>query len=51
MVSSAQTVTVRLTDRREFQAKVVGQDERTDVAVIKIDASSLPVVKIGDPRC
>jgi serine protease Do len=50
VVSSAQTVTVRLTDRREFQAKVVGQDERTDVAVIKIDAVSLPVVKIGDPR-
>jgi len=50
VVSSAQTVTVRLTDRREFQAKVVGQDERTDVAVIKIDAQSLPVVKIGDPR-
>ncbi len=50
VVSSAQTVTVRLTDRREFQAKVVGQDERTDVAVIKIDATSLPVVKIGDPR-
>src|SRR5579862_80346 len=50
VVSAAQTVTVRLTDRREFQAKVVGQDERTDVAVIKIDAQSLPVVKIGDPR-
>ena len=50
VVSSAQTVTVRLTDRREFQAKVVGQDERTDVAVIKIDAQNLPVVKIGDPR-
>ncbi|MEJ0006343.1 MAG: Do family serine endopeptidase [Steroidobacteraceae bacterium] len=50
VVASAETVTVRLTDRREFQAKVVGQDERTDVAVIKIDATSLPVVKIGDPR-
>jgi serine protease Do len=50
VVSSAETVTVRLTDRREFQAKVVGQDERTDVAVIKIDAKDLPVVKIGDPR-
>ena len=50
VVSSAETVTVRLTDRREFLAKVVGQDERTDVAVIKIDAQNLPVVKIGDPR-
>ncbi|HTV77029.1 MAG TPA: DegQ family serine endoprotease [Steroidobacteraceae bacterium] len=50
VVSSAATVTVKLTDRREYQAKVVGQDERTDVAVIKIDAQNLPVVKIGDPR-
>jgi serine protease Do len=50
VVSEAQTVTVRLTDRREFTAKIVGQDERTDVAVIKIDATNLPVVKIGDPR-
>ncbi|HEV2702447.1 MAG TPA: Do family serine endopeptidase [Steroidobacteraceae bacterium] len=50
VVSAAETVTVKLTDRREFQAKVVGQDERTDVAVIKIDAKDLPVVKIGDPR-
>jgi serine protease Do len=50
VVSSAQTVTVRLTDRREYQAKVIGQDERTDVAVIKIEAQNLPVVKIGDPR-
>ena len=50
VVSSAETVTVRLTDRREFLAKVVGQDERTDVAVIKIDAQNLPVVRIGDPR-
>jgi serine protease Do len=50
VVSEAQTVTVRLTDRREFQAKIVGQDEHTDVAVLKIDATNLPVVKIGDPR-
>ena len=50
VVNSAETVTVRLTDRREFQAKVVGVDERTDVAVLKIDAANLPVVKIGDPR-
>ena len=50
VVSEAQTVTVRLTDRREFTAKIVGQDEHTDVAVLKIDAVNLPVVKIGDPR-
>src|SRR5580658_8679513 len=49
VVSNADQVTVRLTDRREFQAKVVGVDQRTDVAVIKIDARGLPVVKIGDP--
>ncbi|MDE2136870.1 MAG: DegQ family serine endoprotease [Gammaproteobacteria bacterium] len=49
VVSDAETVTVRLTDRREFQAKVIGADERTDVAVIKISASNLPTVKLGDP--
>ncbi|MBR0567544.1 DegQ family serine endoprotease [Azoarcus sp. L1K30] len=41
-------VTVRLIDKREFKAKVVGTDKRTDVAVLKIDASNLPVVRIGD---
>ena len=49
VVSDAETVTVRLTDRREFQAKVIGADERTDVAVIKISAANLPTVKLGDP--
>ncbi|HXZ60428.1 MAG TPA: DegQ family serine endoprotease [Steroidobacteraceae bacterium] len=49
VVAEAETVTVRLTDRREFQAKVIGADERTDVAVIKISASNLPIVKLGDP--
>jgi serine protease Do len=49
VVSNADQVTVRLTDRREYQAKVIGVDQRTDVAVIKIDAHGLPVVKIGDP--
>jgi serine protease Do len=38
-----------LTDRREFPAKVIGADERTDVAVIKINAANLPTVKLGDP--
>jgi serine protease Do len=51
VVSSADDVTVRLTDRREFTAKVVGADQRTDVAVVKIDAGArLPVVRIGDPH-
>jgi serine protease Do len=49
VVADAETVTVRLTDRREFQAKVIGADERTDVAVIKISAVNLPIVKLGDP--
>ncbi len=49
VVGNADEVTVRLTDRREFPAKVVGADERTDVAVIKINATNLPTVKLGDP--
>jgi len=51
VVSGADEVTVRLTDRREFSARVIGTDARTDVAVVKIDAGAkLPVVSIGDPR-
>ncbi len=46
----AQKVTVKLTDRREFEAKVIGSDAKSDVAVLKIDAHDLPVVKLGDPR-
>jgi serine protease Do len=49
VVENADEVTVRLTDRREFQAKVIGADERTDVAVVKINATNLPIVKLGDP--
>src|SRR5882757_8233971 len=49
VVANADEVTVRLTDRREFPAKVIGADERTDVAVIKINAANLPTVKLGDP--
>ena len=40
---------VKLTDKREFKAKVVGTDKRTDVALLKIDATGLPKVTIGDP--
>ncbi len=47
VVDKAQHVTVRLTDRREFRAKVVGIDRQTDVAVLKIDAKDLPTVKLG----
>jgi len=49
VVDAAETVTVKLTDRREFTAKVIGVDKRTDVAVVKIDAKKLPTLKIGDP--
>jgi serine protease Do len=49
VVANAAEVTVRLTDRREFPAKVIGADERTDVAVIKINAANLPIVQLGDP--
>lgn len=47
VVQDAAEVTVKLTDRREFKAKVVGVDSQTDVAVLKIDATKLPVVKLG----
>lgn len=47
VVAGAKEVTVKLTDRREFQARVLGSDARTDVAVLKIDASRLPTVKLG----
>src|ERR1700744_5177803 len=50
VVDGANVVTVKLTDKREFRAKVVGADKQSDVAVLKIDASNLPTVKIGDPR-
>jgi serine protease Do len=50
VVADTSEVTVRLTDRREFTAKVVGVDTRSDIAVLKIDAKNLPTVKIGDPN-
>jgi serine protease Do len=50
VVDGANVVTVKLTDKREYRAKVVGADKQSDVAVLKIDAKNLPVVKIGDPN-
>jgi serine protease Do len=50
VVRDAKDVTVKLTDRREFKAKVLGSDPKTDVAVLKIDASKLPVVPLGSSR-
>jgi serine protease Do len=50
VVDDADEVSVKLTDKREFTAKVLGVDKTTDIAVLKIQASSLPYVKVGDPR-
>jgi serine protease Do len=50
VVDGAKTVTVRLTDRREFTAKVIGEDKRTDIALIKIDAKKpLPALDLSNP--
>jgi serine protease Do len=50
VVDHADKITVRLTDKREFSAKVIGADKRTDVALLKIDATGLPKVNVGDPN-
>jgi serine protease Do len=50
VVRDAQRVTVKLTDRREFVAKVLGSDAKTDVAVLRIDAKDLPVVPLGNTK-
>ncbi len=47
VVKDAKEVTVKLTDRREFRAKVLGSDPKTDVAVLRIEAKNLPVVALG----
>ena len=48
VVDGSDEVFVTLTDKREFKAKIIGVDKRTDVAVVKIEAANLPAVKIGD---
>jgi serine protease Do len=48
VVNGASEVTVRMTDRREYTAKVVGVDTKSDIAIIKIPATNLPTVKLGD---
>jgi len=50
VVDGADEVVVKLTDKREFKAKVLGTDKRTDIALIKIEATGLPAVKLGDPN-
>jgi len=49
VVNDADEVIVKLTDKREFKARIIGADRRTDVALLKIDASGLPRVTLGDP--
>jgi serine protease Do len=49
VVDGADEVTVRLSDKRDFKAKVIGADKRTDIALLRIDAKDLPKVTIGDP--
>ncbi len=48
VVEGAEEVIVTLADKREFKAKIIGADKRSDVALVKIEASSLPTVRIGD---
>ena len=48
VVEGADQVLVTLPDKREFKAKIIGSDKRTDVAVVKIEATGLPAVRIGD---
>lgn len=48
VVQGADTVDVKLNDEREYKGKVVGRDERTDVAVVKIEGDNFPIVKFGD---
>src|SRR5690606_6211454 len=48
VVADATDINVKLTDKREFDAKVLGVDKRTDIAVLKIDAEGLPTVRIGN---
>ncbi|MGE5339801.1 MAG: DegQ family serine endoprotease [Gemmatimonadota bacterium] len=50
VVRDAKEVTVKLSDRREYRAKVLGSDPATDIAVLKIDAKNLPTVAFGDPN-
>ncbi|HXZ97127.1 MAG TPA: trypsin-like peptidase domain-containing protein, partial [Burkholderiales bacterium] len=49
VVNNADDISVKLTDKREFKAKLIGVDRRSDVALLKIDATGLPKVEIGDP--
>lgn len=49
VVAGAEKVVVRLTDRREYDAEIIGLDERSDLALLRVDAEDLPVLKLGKP--
>lgn len=48
VIKDAEEIKVKLSDKREFKGKVIGTDQKTDLAVIRIDANHLPVIKLGD---
>ena len=50
MAGSVDNISVRLTDGRDYEAKLIGSDPQTDVALIKIDAEGLPALTLGDPE-
>jgi serine protease Do len=50
VVEGSEQITVTMADKREFSAKLIGSDQRTDVALLKVEASGLPAVRIGDPN-
>ncbi len=50
VVDGADSIIVTLTDKRELTAKLIGSDQRTDVALVKVEAKGLPILKIGDPQ-
>ena len=50
VVDAAEEINVKLNDKREFKAKVIGADRRTDIALLKIEASGLQAVRFGDPN-
>jgi serine protease Do len=50
VISEANEILVTLTDSREFKAKVIGSDERTDIALLKVDVTNMPFLPIGDDR-
>lgn len=49
VVADAEEILVRLADKREYRAEIIGADTRSDVALLRIDATGLPVVRLGDP--